>query len=99
MQDPHDDLKRALRTVKRLLERAESEDAAPDEARSCCSPPLASWSFRLRNCLQHRLSKRPPRWTVGHLSQVVHRSTERASRHPLCERQSTITIRPPAAGV
>src|SRR4051812_42716983 len=47
--------------------------------RSCCSPPLASSSFRLRNCLQHRLSnKRPPR-SMGQLI-LVHRYKERASR-------------------
>ena len=33
MHDPHDDLKLALRTVKRLLETAETEEAAPDEAK------------------------------------------------------------------
>ncbi len=30
MEDSHDDLKRTLRTVKRLLETAEAEDAAPN---------------------------------------------------------------------
>jgi hypothetical protein len=34
MQNPHHDLKRALRTVKRLLETVESEDATPDEAKA-----------------------------------------------------------------
>ena len=34
MQNPHNDLKRALRTVKRLLETVESEDATPDGAKA-----------------------------------------------------------------
>ncbi len=34
MEDSHDDLKRTLRTVKRLLETAEAEDATPDLAKA-----------------------------------------------------------------
>ena len=51
MQDPHDDLKRALRTVKRLLETAESEDAAPDEAKELLFDTVGQFVFQVEKLL------------------------------------------------
>jgi hypothetical protein len=51
MQNSHDDLKRALRTVKRLLETAESEDAAPDEAMTLLFDTVGHLVFEVEKLL------------------------------------------------